>query len=137
MVVRRKVRRLRGGGNNGWGKHHRGAGNRGGRGNAGRGKRGAQKKPSFRDQPLGKFGFNARANPEVTITIRDLEDRLATWLAKGLVTEEKGMIHVDLSKLGYTKLLGQGKIRHKLHITVEKASKATVEKLKAAGGAAE
>lgn len=135
-MTRKKIRRMRGSRRHGYGKHHRGKGNRGGRGNAGRGKRGGQKKPSYREQPLGKHGFKTvQKTFHKAITFRDIEDRLDTWLAHKLVHEENGLIVVDLKKLGFTKLLSQGRLTRKLKIHVPSASKKAVDKIKAAGGA--
>jgi large subunit ribosomal protein L15 len=130
---------MRGGQNNGWGKHHRGKGNKGGCGNAGRGKRSDHKKRSYEDKPLGKFGFKTHNTKIVhkTISFREIEDQLQTWTAKKLVEMKGDLVHVDLGKLGYTKLLANGRLTKKLQISVPHASQRAIEKIKAAGGEAQ
>ena len=136
MMKQKKGRRMRGTRRHGWGKHHRGKGNRGGKGNSGRGKRAAHKKPSYRDTPLGKFGFKTHRVKllEHTISFREIMMKLESWKKQNLVEEKNGIIHVDLGKLGYTKLLGTGKLTKKMKLSVPSASKRAVEKITAAGG---
>ena len=47
---------------------------------------------------------------------------------------ENGTVHINLTKMGYTKLLGTGKINKPLTITVVAYSKMAAEKIKKAGG---
>ncbi|MBD3263275.1 50S ribosomal protein L15 [Candidatus Woesearchaeota archaeon] len=144
MVVRRRKlsRRKRGSRTHGWGegKKHRGAGSRGGRGRAGTGKRGAQKLTKYlskKQKTIGKVGFRQRKpktkklNP---INLRDIEQKLDKWLANKQITKKGDVFVVDLKKLGYTKVLSQGKITKKIKLICNKASKAAKEKVKAAGG---
>ncbi len=134
MVVK-KSRKMRGSRRHGWGKHHRNKGNKGGCGNAGRGKRSDHKKPSYRKVKLGKRGFTShKITPAHTINFKQIEDRIETWKTKKIAVEKDGFIHVDLGKMGYTKLLGTGKLTMKLRITVPSASKKAIEKINAAGG---
>ena len=147
-MKRKKNVRQRGSKTHGWGamKKHRGAGNRGGRGNAGSGKRGDQKKPSYwnANKPqgqkrgkayFGKHGFHSITAVEyVTINVQDLNNKLATWTTEKKVTKSGDKYTVDLGTLGYTKLLGTGKLTHKVSVTVKKATAAAVEKINAAGG---
>lgn len=124
---RKKVKKLRGSKTHGWGamKKHRGAGNRGGRGMAGTGKRADQKKPSilkeYGNSYFGKRGFNIP--PKIkkikkVINILELPDR----------------DNINLTELGYDKLLGKGEVTKKLKITVLYCSKKAKEKIEAKGG---
>lgn len=123
---RKKLSRYRGYSTHGCGskKKGRGAGNRGGRGMAGTGKRAQQKKPGIlKENPryLGKYGFK---RPQIyyekdrIINIKDLPDK-----------EE-----INLTGLGYTKLLGEGIPKLKYKITVPSCSKLAKEKIEKAGG---
>lgn len=146
----KKNTRQRGGKTHGWGskKKHRGAGNRGGRGNAGSGKRGDQKKPAYWNSAktmkssqkrgqnyFGKYGFGMykRSNVSV-ITARELDAKLPVWAAEKKATHASGAYTVDLTSLGYDKLLGTGRISAKVKITVASATAKAVEKVSAAGG---
>jgi large subunit ribosomal protein L15 len=142
MVIhkQKKNRRQRGHTSHGWGsmKKHRGAGNRGGRGLAGSGARGDQKKPSLwkTKRYFGKSGFKSKSRmPDmVPVNIKTLDDRAETLQKKGLLKVENDAYVVDLSKLGYNKLLSTGKATRKFMITVDYATPKAVEKIKKAGG---
>ena len=55
----------------------------------------------------------------------------------GVVSEIATEDKIDLTELGYDKLLGSGKISKSLHIIVKEASSRAVEKVEAAGGSVE
>ena len=66
------------------------------------------------------------------INIKEVELNLDQWLEAGKV-EKKGTTYiVDLNSLNYNKLIGSGMVTKPMEITVKKASKKAVEKLKAA-----
>jgi len=124
MRKRPKNSRQRATQTHGWGskKKHRGAGNRGGRGNAGTGKRGDAKKPSFwNDKSYYKTkGFVSNRKPIRTINISDLKK----------FTETK----IDLTKMGFNKLLGLGTPDRKYEILISDASQSAINKIQEAGG---
>ena len=137
---RKKNTRQRGHKTHGWGakKKHRGQGHRGGRGMAGTGKRADSKKPSiWKDLDyFGKHGFISKT-PKVKINavnINFIEQHLNQFVAKDLIKKEGNVFVVELEKLGYNKLLGNGKISIKVKITTPYASKSAIEKVKQAGG---
>lgn len=136
--IRKKNERMRGSKTHGWGakKKHRGAGNRGGRGMAGTGKRGDAKKPSiWKDKKyFGKHGFKTKAKNLKTITLRNLDKKLESWLKLGKITFEKGVFIIDLKSMKYNKLLGTGKLTHKVKITVGSVTPLAIEKIKACKG---
>jgi len=138
MVVRRrkKVARQRGSRTHGWGLVHRGSGNRGGVGNAGKGKKSHCKKPQvWGTDYLGKHGFIKHdAVPVKAISIMHVEQSIGKWVTAQLATKQQDVYTVDLSKVGYTKLLSNGKITKKINVKVASASSGAVEKIKAAGG---
>jgi large subunit ribosomal protein L15 len=133
----RKVRKLRGTRCCGYGPNkHRGAGQRGGRGRAGSGKKCDSKKTKIwgtKPSHLGSKGFASRYKADSCLNICDVEAKLDKWLEKGLIVKEGALFIVDLKKLGFDKLLGGGKIRHKMKIVVPSASARVEEKLKAEG----
>lgn len=125
----KKVRKRRGSKTHGWGamKKHRGAGSRGGRGRAGTGKRAHTKKITMLKEHgpkyMGKKGFKRPQRTKKlskTINIEELNK----------FKEEK----IDLTKLGYTKLLGKGKPNKKYEIKVKSFSKIAKNKIEKAGG---
>ncbi len=115
-------------------KKRRGAGNRGGRGRAGSGKRGKAKKQSY--EKLGKHGFTPRGSISRRKTKKNKTlnlNQLQALIQNKKITEKDGLL--DLTALGYQKLLGSGKTNLKLKIKVNQFSKQAQEKIKAAGGA--
>ena len=137
MVAKRKKKSRRLQGTHGWGRNkHRNSGSRGGYGMAGTGKKADTKKPSiWATDYFGKHGFvNKNATTITAITLRDVDEKMAGWLKTKQATQEAGIISINLTKLGYDKLLGTGKITKKAKITVAKASPNAAEKIKAAGG---
>lgn len=137
---RKKNERQRGHKTHGWGakKKHRGKGHQGGAGMAGTGKRADTKKPSiWKDKKyFGKHGFISKT-PKVkirAINVSAIEMHLDKYILGKLITKEKDCYTADLEKLGYNKLLGDGKVSMKFRITAPYASKTAVEKVKGAGG---
>lgn len=141
MVVnkRKKFSRQRGSWTHGWGakKKHRGAGHRGGKGMAGSGKRADSKKPSlWKERYFGKLGFKKKGiKREIkSINISYLEEHLDELLSKKLISKEDNFYVIDILKLGYNKLLGDGKVNNKLKVKTKYASKNSINKIKNSGG---
>lgn len=123
-VVKYRASTTHGGGHR---KKRRGAGNRGGRGRAGSGKRGKARKQSF--EKLGKRGFTPRRTVKNTKAI-NLE-QLDFLLQNNKILPREGII--DLTSLGYHKLLGSGNLNHKVKIRIKQYSRKAEEKVKANG----
>ncbi len=136
---RRKKSRMRGTHTHGWGekKHHRNAGSRGGHGKAGSGKRSDNKKPSFwKDTKyFGRYGFIMHGPKDKinAINVQWLDENADKLVKEGLASKEGNMIVIDLDKLGYNKILSNGKITKKLKIISKYASAGAAEKLKESG----
>lgn len=122
----------------GWGskKKHRGAGNRGGKGNAGSGKRGDAKKPKyFGRKRQTKRGFVSKKQGKYkTINVINLEKKIEKYVTKGKAEKTADGYIIDLEKLKIIKLLGRGKIKTKLNITVKKATESAIKAIKKTGG---
>jgi len=138
MVVnkRRKVSRMRGTRTHGWGRLHRNSGNRGGAGYAGTGKKAHVKKQWRWDNPFGKFGFKMQGvvTEHIAINVEMVEHALPGWVADKKASQSGQSFTVDLGALGFTKLLGSGKVTRKIIINVDAASEGAMGKVKAAGG---
>lgn len=137
---RSKVSRRRGSWTHGWGskKKHRGAGHRGGRGNAGSGKRGDANKSSIwkNKKYFGKYGFTSKSRTEEikSINTYDLDNNIDKFINEKKAEFKDGLYIIDLSKVGYNKLLCKGIVKKKFDITVWKASKSVKGKIEGAGG---
>ncbi|MFH0874348.1 MAG: uL15m family ribosomal protein [archaeon] len=122
----------------GSGKKARGSGNRGGKGMAGSGKRSEAKlmKNTGGDRKyLGKRGFVLPYTKRVkTINVETIMTKLESYVASGKAKKEKDLYTINLSELGYNKLLSKGVARKKLNVSVEYATENAVEKIKQAGG---
>jgi len=121
----RKIRKLRGSRTQGYGRigQHRDAGSKGNR-RVGRHKHLWSKVVTQDLGYFGKIGFTSpqsKHRVESTINLLKL-DQIATGP------------EVDLTVLGYTKLLGTGKVTKKLTVKVAAASKSAIAKIEAAGG---
>ncbi|MEM2106579.1 MAG: uL15m family ribosomal protein [Candidatus Bathyarchaeia archaeon] len=127
---KRKSRKMRGSRTCGWGRsgQHRKGGMRGGRGKAGTFK---HKWPSVLRYgwELRKKGFTSPKTLKdegKVINVGELERLIEESGSKGDV--------VNLTELGYVKLLGGGRISRPLNIEVNEASEAAKRKIMEAGG---
>lgn len=87
----------------------------------------------------GKHGFK---RPQKTIfkykpvNLDFLDEKADELVQQGLATEEKGKIVVDVTQLGYNKVLGRGKITQPLIVKSIKFSQTALNKIEEAGGEA-
>ncbi|TRO48527.1 50S ribosomal protein L15 [Candidatus Bathyarchaeota archaeon] len=129
----RKTRKMRGSRTHGYGRigQHRDAGSKGQR-KVGRHKHLWSYVTAHEPDYFGKHGFTSPQSlkrKEKVINIARLDEIAALSTEK-----EKGKTHVNLTNLGYTKLLGTGKIAKPITVTVPACSKTAEEKIKQAGG---
>ncbi len=123
----RKHRKLRGSRTQGYGRigQHRDAGSKGHR-KVGRHKHLWSLINNESSDYFGKHGFHspkALHSKEKTLNLNKLGELIQTDKAT-----------IDLTEMGYTKLLGTGKITKALTVTVPACSASAAEKIKAAGG---
>ncbi len=125
---KKKVRKMRGSHTHGWGakKKHRGKGSKAG---AGRSNWLFSKKSltySYQKERLGKRGFVV---PGTKKEIRAINlEQLDTLAA------ERNVKEIDVSSLGFEKVLGSGKIMRPLKLKAKMVSKGAKEKILQAGG---
>jgi len=128
----RKTRKMRGSRTHGYGRigQHRDAGSKGHR-KVGRHKHLWSYVTTYEPDYFGKHGFTSPQSlkhKENTINIKQLNELTAQTAG------EKGKTNVNLTSLGYTKLLGTGKLAKPLIVSVSSCSKTAEEKIKKAGG---
>ncbi|MBM5805369.1 MAG: 50S ribosomal protein L15 [Candidatus Verstraetearchaeota archaeon] len=140
MVVRRerKVRRQRGSRLYGWGQvgQHRKSGSRGGFGKAGLHKHKWSWTTKYGSDHFGKDGF---VRPTaVTHEVKAINVGALSSLIQGKVLkqDEKGRAVLDLSTLGYDKVLGSGKIGFSLVVKAPHITELAKKKISEAGGEA-
>ena len=105
-------------------KAGRGAGKRGGRGNAGLNKHKVMTRLKFMPGHWGMHGFNRHPGLRVVNASINLGD----------VAEMAEGDSINLTEMGYDKLLGRGKIDRPLEIIVSEASSKAIQKVEKAGG---
>jgi large subunit ribosomal protein L15 len=105
-------------------KAGRGAGKRGGRGNAGINKHRLMTRLKYMPGHWGMHGFNRHPS------LRNVNISINTQEVQALADGDS----INLSEMGYDKLLGKGRIDRAIHITVAEASARAIEKVEAAGG---
>jgi len=130
----RKVRKLRGSRTHGFGQiaGHRGSGSRGGKGRAGvHAHKWVPPAPKYE----GKHGFSRIiASKDKVLNVGEIDDLADKLPTQGRAKEETGKVVLDLGALGYTKLLGKGKVRKGYVLVVGKRSGMAAEKIADAGG---
>ncbi len=141
MVVRRekKVKGYRGHRTYGYGSHkkHRGGGSKGGKGKAGMHKHKWIYTVKYEPEHFGKRGFKRPlevVRKPKTINVGVLDSMVEELVEKGYAKKTKDGYEVDLKALGYGKLLGAGKVTHKLLVKVDVFSETAAKKIEEAGG---
>ena len=139
---RRKITRMRGSRTVGGGcsKKRRGAGHRGGRGQAGGHKHHWSWIVKYDPKHFGKYGFKRPQKlikrPE-TVNLAYLDEKIPELLESGVAVEENGMIVIDVTELGFEKVLGSGRLTRPVHVKAYEFSEGAAEKIEEAGGMAE
>jgi large subunit ribosomal protein L15 len=130
----RKVRKKRGSRTHGYGRvgQHRCTGSKGFR-KAGRHKAGWSYVLRYEPDYFGKRGFTSPKSLRQKANVINV-GKLDEIAEKFSVEKEKGKSFIDLESLGYTKLLGTGKITKSLIVKVTSCSESAAEKIKNAGG---
>jgi len=120
-LTKKKTKKFRGSMTHGRGKKGgRGAGLRGGRGNAGLRKHRYVYMLKNMPDHFGKYGFKRHQSitkRDKTINVGQLEEKFT------------GQKDIDLTKKGFDKLLGGGKINSSLKIRVKAASQKAIDKI--------
>jgi large subunit ribosomal protein L15 len=130
----RKTRKRRGSRTQGWGRvgQHRRTGSKGRR-NPGRHKALWSYVIKYEPDYFGKHGFTSPKSLRQKTRVINV-GTLEGMAGKFSVEKEEGKSFIDLESLGYTKLLGAGKITKRLTVKVASCSATAAEKVKKAGG---
>jgi len=135
----RKIRKLRGSRTVGGGssKKRRGAGHRGGRGNAGLHKSKWTWVVKYDPNHFGKYGFKRPQGHVIEfnpVNIDYLDQKSEELVKQGLAQKKDQAIEIDVTDLGYNKVLGKGKVTKPLIIKSPKFSSLAIQKIEEAGG---
>ncbi|MDR2966764.1 MAG: 50S ribosomal protein L15 [Methanobacteriaceae archaeon] len=138
---KRKINKMRGSRSIGGGcsKKRRGAGHKGGRGNAGAGKHHWTQTVKFDPNHFGKYGFK-RPQKKITkinpVNLSYLNAKIDQLLDEGLAIKEGNSIVIDVTEIGYNKVLGGGKLSKSFTIKSPMFSTSAEDKIQEAGGEA-
>lgn len=143
MVVRKKkkVRKFRGKRSYGYGSHkkHRGGGSRGGRGKAGLHKHKWSYTVKYAPEHFGKRGFKRPkgiVKRVESINLKELDQIAESLIEQKLAEKEGDKIKINVSNLGFQKVLGSGKLTKPLIIEAKYFSKLAIKKLEKSNGQA-
>lgn len=120
-------------------KKRRGAGHRGGKGMSGGHKHMWSWIVKYDPKHYGKYGFKrppktiAKINP---VNLDFLSEKANELVNNGLATEENKIITINVTDLGYDKVLGKGKLTKPLIIKSPNFSQSALNKIESAGGEA-
>jgi large subunit ribosomal protein L15 len=130
----RKIRKRRGSRTQGYGKvgQHRKTGSHGNR-KVGRHKHLWSYVIRYEPDYFSKKGFTSPKSLKQKTKVINV-GKLDEIAEKVSAEKEEGKTVVDLEKLGYTKLLGTGKVTKALSVKIPSYSKSAAEKIKEAGG---
>lgn len=134
---KRKVRKQRGSRTHGYGQvgQHRGGGQRGGKGKTGLHKHKWTQTVNLPRKERETWGFRPPVKPAVnTVNVGDLDEQVERLLGEKKAKKTRKGIAVDLTQLGYDKLLGGGRVTHPLIIKIKSSSRSAAEKVETAGG---
>jgi len=99
-----------------------------------------QKELGFPDPDwiMGKKGFKrpqdiVRIYKVNSMNIKDLDLQIDNLVEKNKATKSGNTYSIDLNDINIQKLLGSGELKNKLNITVNKASKKAIEKIRNSG----
>ena len=139
--TKRKINKLRGSRSNGGGctKKRRGAGNKGGKGNAGASKQHWTWTVKFDPDHYGKHGFK-RPQKMIkkinAVNLGYLEEQANNLIANGKASKDGDSIVIDVTELGYDKVLAKDKITKPFIISAHNFSSSAIEKIEELGGEA-
>ncbi|MEM0016978.1 MAG: uL15m family ribosomal protein [Candidatus Korarchaeum sp.] len=139
---RKRSRKMRGSRLHGYGlqRQHRRSGRRGGFGMAGTKKHlwtwVTAHEPDYFGRGRRGFKRPRAVTREVrSINLSEVDEMLPELISSGIARElEDGRLELDLSELGYDKLLGRGGISRPVVIKVSSASRHAISKLESIGG---
>ena len=138
---KRKINKMRGSRSNGGGctKKRRGAGNKGGKGKAGSDKQHWTWTVIHDPDHYGKHGFK-RPQKMIkkvnAVNVSYLEEHIDSLLSEGKATKEGESIVIDVTDLGYDKVLAKGAITKAFIIKAPKFSASAIEQIEEFGGEA-
>ncbi|MEF8880763.1 MAG: uL15m family ribosomal protein, partial [Candidatus Nanohaloarchaea archaeon] len=85
---------------------------------------------------LGETGFTSRQPDQNGINLRDIDERIETFVEEGLAEKDGDSYVFDAEEAGYDKILGKGHLNKEIEIHAESFSSSAKEKIEEADGEA-
>ncbi|MEM3068590.1 MAG: uL15 family ribosomal protein [Nitrososphaerales archaeon] len=137
----RKTRKLRGSRTVGYGQvgQHRKSGSRGGKGKAGLHKHKWSWTVKYAPNYFGRDEFKPprRTVAKKWINVSQLNEIYEGLSKIGKIKKKDGKALIDLTDLGYDKLLGEGEVKHPYYVMAKSFTKSAKDKIEKAGGVLE
>ncbi len=137
----RKTRKLRGSRTVGYGQvgQHRKSGSRGGKGKAGLHKHKWSWTVKYAPNYFGRDEFKPprRTIAKKWINVSQLNEIYEGLSKIGKIKKKDGKALIDLTDLGYDKLLGEGEVKHPYYVMAKSFTKSAKDKIEKAGGVLE
>ncbi|MEM3078033.1 MAG: uL15 family ribosomal protein [Nitrososphaerales archaeon] len=137
----RKTRKLRGSRTVGYGQvgQHRKSGSRGGKGKAGLHKHKWSWTVKYAPNYFGRDEFKPprRTVAKKWINVGQLNEIYEGLSKIGKIKKKDGKALIDLTDLGYDKLLGEGEVKHPYYVMAKSFTKSAKDKIEKAGGVLE
>ena len=134
----KKTRKLRGSRTCGYGRvgQHRKSGGRGGKGKAGLKKHKWTWVVKYAPDYFGKDGFKPPTSVLIKkwINVGQLNEIYDKLLKENKIEQKDDKVLIDLIKLGYDRLLGNGEVKSTYHIITKSFTKIAKAKIEKAGG---
>ncbi|MHA1268729.1 MAG: uL15 family ribosomal protein [Candidatus Helarchaeota archaeon] len=135
----KKIKKHRGSRTCGYGTQgqHRKGGQRGGRGVAGGKKHKRSYLIKYKPNYFGKHGFKrppCRQYKDNVINLGKINNLIPKLIQKNIAKKEDKLITLNVSDIGYDKVLGVGYLKYPLNITAKKFSKRAIQKIQELGG---
>lgn len=121
-------------------KNRRHSGHKGGKGLAGSDKHHRREIELKNPRYFGKYGFKRPAglqHKDTTINVGEIDEYAEEFLDRDLAEKDGDEIVIEVSKLGFDKVLGGGQVNHTLRVIADDFSGKAESKLEQSGGAAE
>ncbi len=118
-------------------KNRRGAGNRGGRGRAGHRDHRFSHFLVYGEVHNGKHGFVNQTSAAVNVlSVGRLDEMVEELIAAGMASREGDAVVISTDQIGIDKILGNGKVTQKMHVSARAFSGQAKQKIEAMGGQA-
>ncbi|MDD1675334.1 MAG: 50S ribosomal protein L15 [Methanomicrobiales archaeon] len=115
-------------------KNRRGGGSRGGRGHSG-GCKHHFVRYFMQGNTYGKDGFfHTQGTTDTVMDVGILDMMTGSLLQQGIGVQEGDVVTIDMTRLGVDKVLGGGKVLHKLRVSARSFSEQAKQKIEGAGG---